>query len=101
MKKKFVKSIVAAAAITVAAAAPALAVTESVGGGTWNHGYQKNAFNNSSDVYSNYYHPRNHHTGTSICGSQNRTGSAGAGAWANSSASCSYFDSTAAYWNNV
>lgn len=97
--KKLVMSTIAAAGICVATAAPALA-SVNVGGGTWNYGSSHNVFSWSASVYSNYYHPTHHHSGTSVCGSVNHTVHANAGSWANSSAGCSYTDSTSAYWNN-
>lgn len=48
------KAAVAAGAIIVAAAAPALA-TENAGGGLWSHDVGANY------VYSNYYHKDNYH----------------------------------------
>jgi len=86
------------AAIVLGAAAPALATTVNIGGGTWNYGTSY-VFPVSEGVYSDYYHPSNHHSGTSICAANNVTVHAAAGSWANSSTSCGYGGATHALYN--
>ncbi|MEV7322868.1 lactococcin 972 family bacteriocin [Streptomyces sp. NPDC093970] len=63
-----VKAALAATAIIVAAATPALATTVDVGGGTWSYDHGANT------AWSNYKHPNNQHassvkTGGSVFGS--------------------------------
>lgn len=50
-----IKTVAAASLIIVAAAAPALAVSEDAGGGRWSHAV------GGDYVYSNYYHKDNYH----------------------------------------
>jgi hypothetical protein len=97
--RRILKISVVTAAIVLGAAAPAMATTVNVGGGTWNYGTSY-VFPVSEGVYSDYYHPTNHHSGTSICAANNVTVHANAGSWANSSTSCGYGGATHAYWNN-
>lgn len=87
------------AALVAGGATAAMATTVNVGGGTWNYGTSY-SFPVTTNVYSNYYHPTNHHSGTSVCAEKNVTVHASAGNWANSSTSCGVGGSTAAYWNN-
>lgn len=50
-----------AAGITIGSAGAALAVTEYVGGGAWDHGFMGNDY-----VYSNYYHGSVCHGSTAV-----------------------------------
>ena len=64
----------------LAVAAPALATTESVGGGTWEHGVT--AYSPAGKNYSNYYHgSRAHRSSVQNAGGLVRSSCVGAGSW--------------------
>lgn len=64
--EKPLKTLVASAVMVVATAAPALAVTKEVGGGTWDYGATDRT------VWSNYYHSSKNH-GSSVLNGYNET----------------------------
>lgn len=72
---------------------------KNVGGGTWNYGVTYNV-SFGKHCYSDYYHPTNYHSATSIIGSTNNTNHAPPGQWADSYANGSLFGTCHAYWNN-
>jgi lactococcin 972 family bacteriocin len=68
-----------------------------VGGGTWDYGVNYGII--SKTVYSNYVHPTKVHSATSICGSATDTNIEAPNVWADTTAKCNIFQSTAAYWD--
>ncbi len=62
--KRFVVTGVAAAAMILGLATPALATVVNVGGGTWNYGVE----NNGGEVWSYYHHPSRNHRSSVING---------------------------------
>jgi hypothetical protein len=58
--KQTLKAAAAAGVLVVAAAVPAMAVVESVGGGTWGHGA------GTATVWSDYHHGSECHGSTSV-----------------------------------
>ena len=71
-----------AAALALGSVAPAMAVVESVGGGTWNHGLTSSP----RGVWSNYVHNGKMHSATSIVDSHNVKVIQQPRIWANTSA---------------
>jgi hypothetical protein len=72
--KRGFKLAVASGALVMAAAAPALAVVENVGGGTWDHGA------GTAVVWSDYYHGTKCHGSTAV-GKYIDSDEAGKGSW--------------------
>lgn len=97
--KKITKVALATVLLVGGTGAAAFATTVNVGGGTWNYGTSY-VFPVSTGVYSDYYHPTNHHSGTSICAANNVTVHASAALWANSSTSCGWGGTVTQLWNN-
>ncbi|MFC9297763.1 lactococcin 972 family bacteriocin [Streptomyces sp. NPDC057011] len=80
MKKRGIKLALVAGAVIAASAAPALATTVSVGGGTWDYGA------GTATVWSDYYHGSKCH-GSSVQGEYyDASGNVSAGSWAFASA---------------
>lgn len=86
------------AAMVLGAAAPALAVVDYVGGGTWNYGVN----NNGGEVWSNYHHPNNNHRSSVIngYGEYRSSGCVGKGVWSYASLRAHPDDTDYAYWSN-
>ncbi|MFD3762291.1 lactococcin 972 family bacteriocin [Streptomyces sp. NPDC058622] len=75
-----VKVTLAAAALVVAAATPALAASVQTGGGIWNYGV------GSGYVWSNYYHEHTCHSSSVQGDYYSSSGYVGAAAWSRASA---------------
>jgi lactococcin 972 family bacteriocin len=81
-KRNAVKAAVASAALILAAATPALAVTVDVAGGKWSYDQGANS------AWSNFKHPSNDHASSVKIGSQTfRSGCTSAGSWSLASGS--------------
>ena len=85
-----------ALAIVAGAAVPALATVTYPGGGTWSYG------TNSTEVYSNYYHPSNNHRSSVIngYGEYLSSGCKSPGVWAYASERADPNRVDNAYWSN-
>ncbi|MER6250525.1 lactococcin 972 family bacteriocin [Streptomyces sp. NPDC001584] len=75
-----IKVILAAVALVVAAATPALAASVKTGGGTWNYGVS------GGYVWSNYYHETACHSSSVQGDYYSSSGNVGAAAWSQASA---------------
>lgn len=84
---------VAACILAVGSAVPAFAETAYVGGGTWNYG------ENSSIVWSDYYHPRNCH-GSSVQGKWFDSDTASAGQWSRAWAESRWYAVDKSYYRS-
>lgn len=91
--RRILATAIATVAVTGGLAAPALATTTNVGGGTWSYG------TSSSSVYSNYLHPTRLH-GSSVKRGDTvfRSNCAAAGTWAKASASKSWYQVDYSYY---
>ncbi len=87
---------IAAALLTLAVAAPAMAY-DHVGGGEWDHGVTRTS---GTHTWSNYYNALYYHSSTSTCGSAADKGYNNAGSWSWAQTWCGYFEGTGAYWSN-
>ncbi|MEU3183818.1 lactococcin 972 family bacteriocin [Streptomyces sp. NPDC006923] len=91
--KRGIKLAIAAGALVVGTAAPALATVVGVGGGTWDYGAD------ATWTWSDYYHGSKCH-GSSVQGKNYYTsGDTAAGAWANAGAPAK-LSGNQAYWRN-
>lgn len=103
MEKKTLRRVVlfGAAAFFLAPAGAALADTDYVGGGKWEHG--TTGGNGGGTVYSNYYHGGASH-GSSVenCdGVVDRSPTVGGGSWSNASTYAVPNCADQAYWRKV
>jgi lactococcin 972 family bacteriocin len=93
MNGKRITTIAVGIAISLAAAAPAFATTESVGGGTWKYGV---GFTNWSD----YHHPtKNHRSSVQRAGWTVRSDCTAPNYWSHASMT-SGPSGNKAFWNN-
>lgn len=88
--KRSLKAATIAGALIVAAATPAMAVVEYVGGGTWDHGA------GTAIVWSDYYHSSKCHTSTAV-GEYTDKAQAGAGYWSFAQADVALYGNKAYY----
>ncbi|MPY58183.1 lactococcin 972 family bacteriocin [Streptomyces spongiae] len=92
--KKPLQALVVSAAFVTAAAAPALAVTKEVGGGTWSYG------TTSETVWSNYFHSSSKH-GSSVrngYGDEERSACVNADKWSYADLPAHPEETDYAYW---
>lgn len=92
--KKPLQALVVSAALVGAAATPALAITENVGGGTWNYGTSKET------VWSNYWHTSAKH-GSSVrngYGDEERSACKNADTWSYADLKAHPDETDYAYW---
>ncbi len=82
--------------VAMAAVTPNTSVN--VGGGTWNYG-SSYSFPVGKHCWSNYFHPTQFHSATSIIGSTNNTSFGAPDQWADSSANGSITQTCQAYWD--
>lgn len=97
MNRKTGMRLAAAAGLGAAAfslAAPALATTKHVGGGTWDYG------RNSSITWSHYYHGKACHGSTAVGESTYRTPDTPGGKWARAVVKAAQ-SGNKAYWRNT
>lgn len=89
--KRGIKLAATSGALIIAAAAPALATVESVGGGTWDHGA------GTATVWSDYYHGTKCHGSTAV-GEYIDSDEAAKGSWSFAQASVK-LSGNKAYYN--
>ncbi|GIH07737.1 hypothetical protein Rhe02_58040 [Rhizocola hellebori] len=95
--KKAIATGLAAAAMVLAAAVPALATVVNVGGGTWNYGVQ----NQGGTVWSNFQQPSRRHRSSVIngYGEYYNSGCKAAGVWSYASLRADPNHTDHSYWS--
>lgn len=93
MRKKL-KLGIAAGALVIATATPALAEIENAGGGTWDHGVT------SSKVWSDYIHGSKCHGSTSVGTFTDRSPDTARGRWSRTAAGSRDLETDKAYWRH-
>lgn len=73
--------------------------TKNVGGGTWSYGSSR-ALNGTKSCWSNYVHPTNTHSATSIIGSDQEKERKTPKLWAKTSTRGGWFETCHTYWSN-
>lgn len=97
--KRLLAGGVLVGALTISAAAPALASTiVSVGGGQWNYGtaFEPPWF---KKTWSHYNHPSKDHSAAATCGPHSRSHPAEATHWAKVDLQCGASEQAAQWWN--